>query len=201
MSDRRGRRLITLASWILILGGLVGCGHGPIPATRIEDPALLAIHEAFDACVQEARDAPDLRWHSGWLGNIWVNSFGEHNRGLCYEWQDWVYACVSPTVEAVGWKATGVAINMETGNEHHAVLVYDPLRVDEALLLEPESECYVLDAWRRGHTDIYRIADWLELPTRIRTPVELEELPWLGLETDDRETSAAGDLGPASDSR
>ncbi len=170
------RRLAILALCVAVAPG---CQASPIDRSAIEDRALLRISGAFEDVVAAARRHPALQWHSGWIGNLWVNAGGEERLGLCYQWQEWVYQEIVDAVESVEWDACGVAVNMETNHEHHAVVVYDPHRTRRERILEtPDTDpAYVLDAWRRGRPDIYTMADWLTLTT-IRVPPQLEELPW-----------------------
>lgn len=152
-----------------------GCAVQPVEPGSLRDPALAKIHAAFVRTVEAARNDPANRWHSGWTGNIRVNLSGERDLGLCYQWQAWVYRGVLPTVHEVDWHATGIMINFGTKNEHHAVLVFDPKRVDQdKLLASPRDRpVWVLDAWRRGRADMYRLEDWLELPLIVWTPAKL----------------------------
>lgn len=154
---------------LLIVLALSGCVILPIDQDSIEDPALLRIRAAFAHTVEETLNDPEQQWTSGWLGNMWVNFHGDTNRGLCYEWKYRVYAGVKETVEAVGWRATGIVINKGADHEHHAVVVYDPAQVTPGHLLaaRPGQAVYILDAWRRGQADIYTMNDWLQLPSSV----------------------------------
>lgn len=157
---------------------LTGCGAAPIRADHLQDPAMQAIDTAFRNTVRAAHDSTKLDWHSGWTGNMWINFWRGNNRGLCYQWQQLVYTGVLPTVRRVGWKAVGVVINQGASHEHHAVIVFDPRRIDEKNLLKaPRSApAYVLDAWRRGQADVYRLADWLQLAWVVQVPARLQQL-------------------------
>lgn len=170
----------------LVLAALTvlgGCATKPDPIASTDDPALAEIREAFQRAVQRAGDDPAIDWHSGWSGNLWINFWGANNRGLCHHWQAYTYDEVIATVERVRWEACGVAVNRETKNEHHAVLVWDPAGVSRDEIAGalphalPGAPTYVLDPWRYGRADIWRLGDWIAIPRRIRTPPELEDLP------------------------
>lgn len=149
-------------SMILALGG---CVVLPLEHDSIDDPALLEIRTAFARTVEQALNDPEQQWTSGWLGNMWVNFHGDANRGLCYEWKYRVHAGVNETVARLGWRATGIVINQGVEHEHHAVIVFDPGRIDakDLLLASRDRPVYVLDAWRQGQADIYPLSDWLRL--------------------------------------
>ncbi|MBL8765142.1 MAG: hypothetical protein JNM07_12825 [Phycisphaerae bacterium] len=165
-----------------MLVGVTGAGCAPAPLARSDlgGPELRAIHDAFVRTVARTYADPDRSWSSGWAGNVWVNFAGGTNRGLCYEWRDAVYDGVKDAVAARGWDLTGIAINVGTGSEHHAVLVFDPRVVGrERLLAQPAPRHgYVLDAWLRGGPDIWRLDDWVNIPLGIVRPAELEDLPY-----------------------
>jgi hypothetical protein len=168
-----GRAVLTLT-----LALLSACGSTPpLAREEITDPDLAAIRRAFEDTVRSAREDPDVNWRSGWLGNVGILIGGDGERGLCYEWQGLVYGGVLGTVRCVGWEATGISINRRTASEHHAVVVWDPDRIAREALLEasPEAPAYVLDAWKRGEADVYRLADWLDLPLLVRVAPRLEE--------------------------
>ena len=168
-------RLTFLRNLLLpILLGISGCVVLPINHDSIEDPALLKIKTAFAHTVEQTLNDPEQQWTSGWLGNMWVNFHGDKNRGLCYEWKYRVHAGVKDTVARVGWQSTGVVINKGAEHEHHAVVVYDPKQVDHRQLLSaPATQpVYVLDAWRQGQPDIYRMRDWLSLTPKVTIAAE-----------------------------
>ena len=174
--------LVLLFIPVLALSVLAGC-HDPL---KVEDaaaqaPQLAKIHAAFERTVRNAHNDPNVEWRAGWIGNLQVNWEESGTYGLCHHWQDIVYDGVIDTMQEVGWEATGIRINHDTGNEHHAVLVYDPnlMRRDEILQRMPWHGAYVLDAWRRGEADIYHLPEWVELPTFKRRPAELEKLPYV----------------------
>ena len=157
---------------------LAGCSPAPLRQAEIKEPELRAIHTALEQAVDTADGDQELSWHSGWLGNILVNLFGGDNLGLCYHWQEWTYQTMYPAVRETGWDLCGIAINVDWSGEHHAVLVWDPRRAARVDLLRAEGIAagYVLDPWRRGSADIYRLEDWLALPLITRAPAEIEDL-------------------------
>jgi hypothetical protein len=152
-----------------------GCAATPLRPGAIADPGLAEIQTAFEKIVRQAHTDPETAWLSGWSGNAWVNIAGGARYGLCYQWRDLVYAGVLPTLRRVGWTAKGIVINQGTVNEHHAVLVFDPLRqsLKNVLSAPAQQPVYVLDAWRRGRADIYPLHTWLQLPLFLRTPAQL----------------------------
>lgn len=169
-------RLTTLHTFLLLVYlALSGCVVLPIQHDSIEDPALLKIKAAFANTVEQTLNDPEQQWTSGWLGNMWINFHGDNNRGLCYEWKYRVHAGVKETVQAVGWRATGIVINRGAEHEHHAVVVYDPEQISAEQLLNarPAQSAYVLDAWRQGQADIYTISDWLQLPITVAVAAEI----------------------------
>jgi hypothetical protein len=171
-----GFRTLLMVFALAILLVLSGCATvQPIQPTRIHDAPLKQIYRAFQEGVTQAHNSTTHAWRSGWTGNIWINLADDGSRGLCYQWQQLVYRAVLPTVKQVGWHAVGIMINYDTINEHHAVVVFDPNKVDQrALLKDPEGKpAYVLDAWRRGKPDMYRLDDWLKLPLTIRVAPQL----------------------------
>ncbi|MBL8990102.1 MAG: hypothetical protein JNJ48_00825 [Phycisphaerae bacterium] len=169
-------------SWLLTLaaclGALGGC-YGPPPALGPHDPPqLTAIQDAFSAAVRRARAADDASWRSGWHGNMMVNVVGGPNRGLCWQWQQMVYEGVVETVGRLGWDATGVALDAGTANEHHAVLVWDPKRLERSkLLTTPRPRpVWVLDGWRRGEPDLWPLDAWIDSTVPFPSRIELEKL-------------------------
>ncbi len=148
-----------------------GCGTpAPLgPAELAAEPReLLAIHAAFEAAIAAAEADPVVSWHSGRLGNLRVNVLGGDHAGLCWHWQELVFRGVAPVAADLGWAAVGIGLNVGRSGEHHAVLVYDPRATT--------GTGYVLDAWRRGRPDIYRLGDWIAVSGRAREEAELEEL-------------------------
>jgi hypothetical protein len=176
-SDMPLKRTLIFAS-LASFSLLAGCSVAPLRRSEMREPELLAIHAAFERAVDTADQNPELNWHSGWMGNILVNLVGGDNQGLCYHWQEWTYQTVSPAVRETGWDVCGIAINVGWSGEHHAVLVWDPRRVarPDLLLEENAAASYVLDPWRRGSADIYRLEEWLTLPLVIHAPAEIEDL-------------------------
>jgi hypothetical protein len=172
------RHLGRLAGLLAMLVLLASCSAVPLRPGQLHSPALRIIHAAFQRTVEAAHDDPDIEWHSGWLGNMWVNFWKGDNRGLCYQWQQLVYNGVAPAARRAGWDATGIVINGGTRHEHHAVLVFDPKEVRRDALLTPEgrTHVYVLDAWREGQADIYRLTDWLRLPFAVADTARLQTL-------------------------
>ena len=151
---------------------LCSCVSLPLHNAGIDDPALQEIASAYEKTVSAALNDPDKEWQSGWLGNMWIHYDSKQQLGLCYEWKYLVHAGVADTVNSVGWQTRGIAINEGTPHEHHAVLVFDPARVNLGKLLTASAQqpVYVLDAWRQGRADIYILAEWLNSPFETRTP-------------------------------
>lgn len=167
---------LTVLLLLGIIAALQGCASAPpVPPSDYGQAALLEIHRAFEHTVRAARRDPQVRWRSGWAGNIIVNSLPSDDRGLCYEWQSLVYAGVLPTVRHVGWHANGIAINQGTRNEHHAVIVFDPKVTDQDRILSDPADnpAWVLDAWRRGEADIFTVQQWIALPLFRHTPPKI----------------------------
>ena len=157
---------------------LTACITQPVAPDALPGPELLAIQQAFETTVARARQDPGATWHSGPIGNLWVNYWGEPNYGLCYQWQKLVFQGVQQRVREVGWQATGIRINKDTDHEHHAVVVFNPAFIerDDLLRRPQQSQAYVLDPWRQGQADMYTLADWLKLPRKVEVPAQLKEL-------------------------
>ena len=170
--------------------GLAGCYPTPLRDEEITDPALVTIHTKFKEVVQAAHDHPTEIWHSSWTGNGFVNHLGGNHRGLCHEWQRWVYDGVKPTVTEVGWCAVGVGIDRGHMLEHHAVIVYDPVKItQDRLLFYPEpNTAFVLDGWVRGQADIVRLEEWIDPPMGYSTPAVLE---WLDAPKKETKTTSS----------
>lgn len=170
--------MMRVISISIVLFACAGCYSTPLREDEITDPALVTIHAKFAEVVQAAREDPDLQWHSSWTGNMFVNHLGGKNRGLCHEWQRWVYDGVKPTVQEVGWYAVGIGIDRGNTLEHHAVIVYDPRKItqDQLLPVPIPNTAFVLDGWVRGQADIVRLEDWIDPPMRYTKPPVLE---WL----------------------
>lgn len=152
---------------LTLLALLYGCAAAPpLRPAQYGHPELVEIHRAFQQAVEDAHQDPNSHWRSGWTGNIIVNTLPDSERGLCYQWQELVYAGVLDTVKRVGWHANGIVINKATRHEHHAVIVFDPKVTDQDHILDsPQSNpAWVLDAWRRGKADIFTVQQWVELP-------------------------------------
>lgn len=161
-----------------LLSGGCSTPH-PIAHDSITNPQLRMIVDSFEETISYAHHHPIEEWHAGAFGNMMVNGFSGDNYGLCYHWQELVWHGVIDTVREVGWAGTGVAINLDTSNEHHGVAVFDPRIVDEADILSPEHafDVYVLDGWKRGRADVYHLRDWVEVPMFKRRPLVIEEMP------------------------
>lgn len=146
------------------------------------DPTpLRTIRARFEQIVDAAQNDPNTNWHSSWTGNMMVNTFKGRNRGLCYQWQDYVYRGVAPTAERLGWGCTGLVANEGNVFEHHVVLVWDPLKISEGEILTrktpPQRPVYVLDAWYEGKPNVHWLDDWLKHEAPHRVPARLQELP------------------------
>lgn len=167
---------VALASSIVALLG--GCYGPPPPLAAGDPPQLRAIQDAFTAAVRRAKTSDAESWYSGWYGNVWVNTAGGNNRGLCWHWQQMVYEGVVETVGRLGWDATGVALNTGTASEHHAVLVFDPMVIEREKILTATRprQVWVLDGWRRGEADLWRMDEWIDSTTPFPDTIELEKL-------------------------
>ncbi|MGQ0628425.1 MAG: hypothetical protein ACT4PL_10045, partial [Phycisphaerales bacterium] len=96
---------------LLSLTGLAaGCSSAqPLSPEQIAaQPPLPLIDAALRRTVRDAFEHADESWHSGWFGNTIVNLWGGNNLGLCWQWQQRVYAGVRRTTVDAGWQATGV---------------------------------------------------------------------------------------------
>ncbi len=177
------RSLIGIAAAI----ALIGCAAKPgrVVAADTPDPQLVPIAQSFARTVERIRSADDATWHTGWVGNVFVNALGGSNMGLCHEWRDAVFRGVVFDTRAQGWNCFGIAINRGTRHEHHAVLVAcAELTAGDLLPAPPGRGAYVLDAWSRGRDDIYRLKDWIALPVFQQAPAELIDV---GAELRERE--------------
>ena len=166
------QKIVVLIFFSLLLSA---CVVMPLERDNINDPALQRIHHAFAKTIDDAFNDPDEQWTSGWLGNMWVNFHEGNQRGLCYQWKYRIHAGVKETVLAQGWQLTGIVINQGADGEHHAVIVYDPERIQKAQLLKAsiKQPVYVLDAWRRGQPDIYPVSEWIKLARHHHVPARL----------------------------
>lgn len=162
---------------LCLVSVLAACHGAPPPLTAADPPQLHEIQRAFVRVV-EATESGEASWHSGWHGNVMVNVFGGRNQGLCWQWQQMVYEGVVNTVGAVGWDATGVALDTGTGSEHHAVLVWDPRKIkrEDILTARRPRPVWVLDGWRRGAPDIWQIDQWIDSCLSAPETIELEKL-------------------------
>jgi len=166
---------------LLVLALLLsGCTNAKI-MTEDEiaaDPRLAIVHQEFIRAVDDTHAHPTQTWHAGWLGNSIVNFWGGGQKGLCYHWQQQIYALTRHRIESLGLAATGVMINRGKGGEHHCVLVFDPRVIDEQnLLTQPmPRHGWVLDAWQRGEPDIYTLDEWHKLPAPLYRDWELQDL-------------------------
>ena len=171
-------RLFQSCFVLLISLLLNACVALPIQRDDIREPALQKIHAAFSNTVTAALNDPAEDWTSGWLGNMWVNYHEGKQRGLCYQWKYRVHAGVKSTVHTQGWELTGIVINKGAKGEHHAVVVYDPKRLQANQLLSANTQqpVFILDAWRQGMPDIYHLADWLQLARHNHVPAQIIEI-------------------------
>lgn len=171
-----GRRSMRALILLVPLLSLLGCASVP-PMTPSQHgrPQLVEIHRAFERTLEAARHDPEVRWRSGWTGNVIVNTLPGNDRGLCYEWQRLVYGGVLPTVKRVGWHANGIVINKGTRHEHHAVVVFDPaVSNQDRILSDPAANpAWVLDAWRRGQADVFTVEQWIALPMFQQVPPKI----------------------------
>jgi hypothetical protein len=165
------------AAILIILSLITACTTTPVQQDGLHDSSLQQILAVYRQAVSEVDLDSQHVWHSGWVGNIWVNLGDDSNMGLCYHWQQLTYDAIATTVQSVQWDATGIAINYDTLNEHNAVLVYDPQKIArDELLSNPALEgAYVLDPWPTGKADVYILSDWLAMPLLQRKPAELRE--------------------------
>jgi hypothetical protein len=169
---------------VRLVGGLVamfasGCSSTrPMSPEEMTEPALVQIHAALVDAVEWAGTNDEIDWTSGWTGNAIANATDDTTLGLCFEWQELVWEFARPVTERVGWRADGIAINYDTWSAHHAVVVWDPKRVDRTALLDQPlgAPVYVLDAWRRGEPDIHPLAAWIDIPIFVMSPPMLEDL-------------------------
>ena len=154
------RRAVNITLLFTLL--LTGCISLPLHNAGIDDPALQKIATRYEQVIKAAHNDPDTVWQSGWVGNMWIHYSDNTQRGLCYEWKHLVYDGVVDTVHQVGWQARGIAVKEGTAHEHHAVIVFDPKRINADNLLHADyGQAYVLDAWLQGKADIFHLRDWL----------------------------------------
>ena len=167
---------------VTVLSCLASCGATALKPDDIERTELAAIQRSFTDVVYEARRDPDVQWQSGWLGNLAVHMAEGEKSGLCWQWQELVYAGVRPAVLDVGWEVGGIGINVGTYYEHQAVLVWDPEVVGRDRVLEGKQPAWVLDAWDRAEADIIRLDDWLAQFWIIFEPLQFVDLSHLEAE-------------------
>lgn len=173
---------------LLVLGAC--SGPRALDAASITDPDLRSIVHAYREAVDAARADPNVEWHAGWFGNLWVNLSGRRHAGLCWEWRDLVDAAVRPVAEAGGWQVLGIHVFRGTLSEHNAVVVFDPRIAPRALLLPRNTwgdlipreghpvPAWVLDPWRSGEARVYALDEWVAQARRRRWPVGLEDPPF-----------------------
>jgi hypothetical protein len=172
---RRLRAGVGLAPAVAVTLILSGCIR-PIDASAHTE--LAAIQKQFDTVIAEIHARPDEHWHAAWHGNIAVSVGRNQHFGLCWHWQEAVYAGMRPFVEAMGWQIHGVALNLGLATEHHAVVVFNPSRITlDELFTKPEPRpAWVLDGWQRGRSDIYAFDDWARSGSLFTQTVCLEPL-------------------------
>ncbi|MCB1876605.1 MAG: hypothetical protein KDH88_11580 [Chromatiales bacterium] len=148
---------------ILFCLNLVACSAVPALRGEVLPLEFVPIDSAYRSSVAGLLNSGHNRWYSGWMGNIVVNELGGDRRGLCFHWQQAVFDGVADTVRQQGWKALGIGVGRGGLREHHAVVVYDPRRIarDELLHADRQAAAFVLDPWRRGRADVYRLSVWL----------------------------------------
>lgn len=165
--------------FIILLSLLASaCMVQPIKRENLRDPAIGVIREAFVQLLKRAKSDPKHDWHNGRTGNMVVNTVGGNNVGLCYQWQELVYVGIQPALRKTGWRALGVSINKGTYFEHHAVVVFNPKKINPDTLLQHPGQAgvYVLDPWESGKPYIYTLADWLQKPWIIKVPAKITEI-------------------------
>jgi hypothetical protein len=92
-----------------------------------------------------------------------VRNLGDRHQGLCYHWQREVFAGISQTANAAGWQASGIFVNPDRQDEHHAVVIFDPMVTPAPRLLDDGGapHALVLDPWLNGGADVYPLDAWL----------------------------------------
>ncbi len=170
----------------LALLALPGCiAPTPLPPTQYQasNPAaprqLTRICDRYTHVVQMLRAAPDETWHSGWVGNAVLKLAGSPHRGLCWEWQEAVFAGTIATIRSQGWQACGINLYLDRSGEHHAVVVWDPfaLRCVNPLDAPPPRQAWVLDPWFTGAPDVYSIDEWIDAIGHAGGRAAIEPLP------------------------
>lgn len=185
-----------IATLLLIaLNALAACRAGPKPldpTSLSEDPRRARVLVAYQQTIRRLVESDDENWHSGWIGNLFVNHLPGDHRGLCYHWQAATYDGIRDALALSRLEARGVAVAAQSRNAHFAVILFDPHQTLPDALLRPPStppardpsgrSVYtpgtplVLDPWRRGRPDIYELQDWLASARRKRLTIELEDL-------------------------
>lgn len=135
-----------------------------LPDRRLA-PVLASMQHTIDTLDAD----PVTRWRSGWVGNMFTNVLGEGNRGLCYHWQEAIARGVAASVRQAGLSMVGLAVNVATGFEHHAVVIFDPAAVSPGWQTDPatvaaffkRTDATVLDGWERGRADAYPMQSWI----------------------------------------
>jgi len=154
--------VLLLAAWCVLVSA---CAPVPPPLDLSRDPRLGEVQALFARAVTDITQRDDQHWHRGWTGNVAVHLSGKRRRGLCYHWQGEVYRLITPGVRRLGLDTIGVTLDRGKMTEHHAVLVFDPVAVPDALAIPampPPRPGWVLDAWARGQPDIFPLDDWVK---------------------------------------
>lgn len=179
------RVILALAATIFVLPG---CRHAePVPRHAIAGTPLESVARAYDAAVERALSHPEISWHSGWVGNLFVNGLGDGHRGLCHHWQVYVHSAIKATADRAGLATVGIIVNWSQPPEHNAVIVYDPNRLSTRDLLPRRTPqqlartgpraAWVLDPWHAGRADIFTLDDWLFMYPGSQRPPDLVSLP------------------------
>jgi len=162
IGSRQNCWVLLLAVWACLISA---CAPVPPPLDHSRDPRLVEVQALFARTVSDITKRDDQQWQRGWTGNMAVHLSGKRWRGLCYQWQGEVYRLITPGVRQLGLETIGVTLDRGKMTEHHAVLVFDPMAVPDALAIPampPPRPGWVLDAWARGKPDIYLLDDWVQ---------------------------------------
>jgi|GEM_PF-1429332 len=183
---------------------LAGCHTKPTAVDRgtvIERPGIGIIVLRYEKVVEDLHASPTETWHHDWTGNIVPNTLGGRHKGLCFEWQERVWAGIADTVRRSGWRGVGLAANRNHWTEHHVVVVFDPTRTSaHDLLADPKAAgtldewtpktspstrgaAWVLDPWHTGMPMVYTMDEWLTHGTAEWFTVELEGLGGASLDS------------------
>lgn len=162
---------------VVLLGGCLS------PVDVGDHPVLSQIQKDFDEVVAEIHARPDEKWYADWYGNVFANTKNK-GRGLCWHWQEAVWSGMKRRVDKLNWSAVGVVLNGGQMLEHHAVLVFDPkvIPMDEILTRKPPCPVWVLDAWRHGKPEIYKLDPWLKWGAILANSSALEDLSHVPLQ-------------------